>query len=454
MVLVLAVLGAACGLGSTAPDRARPTPDGSIVWTDCGAGLRCSTLEVPIDHGDPTGPTIDLALAVRPAARAAERLGVLLTNPGGPGASGIGALRSGVPLPAAVLDRFDVVTWDPRGGGRSSAVRCGPTLGSFLALDPAPAADDRPDLDRLARATARACAEATGPLIDHMSTVDHVADMEAIRKAAGAPTVSYVGFSYGTRLGLEYLARHGDRVATMVLDGIVPPDVDGAELLAVQAGELERVVENVLRGDELTYDAVRQDAADRTEAEADDGLDPVRIDRALVLSGYDPALADQFTAALGEAARGDGRPLDELGRRYERLVDLPAYLATSCADAGAPTGEDGWDLLERRALRVGPLVGAVVANELRPCAFWPTGATGPDRAPPTETGADVVLLTNTVDPATPRRWARSVADDLPSATLVEIDGQGHIALDGSRCARELAGRALTRESRPHEPECR
>jgi pimeloyl-ACP methyl ester carboxylesterase len=455
VALALSLVAGACGTEVDAGARATTTPVGSIAWVDCEDGLACATVSVPIDRESPGGPSLELAVAVR-AARAEDRIGVLLTNPGGPGASGVAALRSGLPLPDEVLDRFDVVSWDPRGVGQSTSIDCGPALPSLLSLDPRAEAEDRSDVDHLAPVVARSCEAGSGRLVDHLTTPDHVRDMDAIRVATGEATISYLGFSYGTRFGLEYLGRHPDRVASMVLDSIVRPDLELAELLSTQAVELEGVVDDLLGGDDSAFLEVRRDAADSALAGAAGRLDPVRVDRALVLAGYDALLAEQFLDGLADAADGDGRALDEQGRRYEQLVHFPAYLAISCADGRGPLDEAGWDGLERQVQPLAPLVGAVVVNELRPCAFWGASAVGPNLRTPVDSeaaAADVLLLNNIEDPATPVEWARSVAADLPSASLVEIDEPGHIALDGSACAREIAGRVLTGQAVPDDPEC-
>jgi len=445
---------AACATGAGDRARATPTPDGSIAWTGCGDDLACATLPVPVDHSDPEGPMLDLALAVRPAASHEGRIGVLLTNPGGPGASGIDALRSELPLPAEVLDRFDVISWDPRGVGRSTALDCGPELDSLLSLDPRADADDRAEVDRLAPVVAQGCQAGSGALVDHLTTADQVGDMEAIRVSTGEDAIGYVGLSYGTRLGLGYLSRHGPHVSTMVLDSVVRPDLSLAELLAAQARDLETIARELLGDDESTFTTVRRDAAAGRVGGVDGPLDPVRVDRALVLAGYEPAKHADFLDALADAASDDGRALDAQGRRYERLVDFPAYLAMSCADGGGPVDEEGWDDLERRVVADAPLVGPVVVNELRPCAFWPADGPEPTVAVPASTDAAVLLLNNTGDPATPIEWARSVADVLPSAMLVEIVEGGHITLDGSGCSRQLAGRVLTDGALPDHSACR
>ena len=466
VVLAITVLAAACGTGSDRARAADPTPGGTIAWTECQDELRCGTLTVPVDHDAPQRQKVTLALAVRPADPDADRVGVLLTNPGGPGASGIETLRSGLPLATEVLDRFDVVSWDPRGSGQSTPIDCGSAYDEVLGLDPHPDSDDRGRLDRLAPRVVEECRERSGAVVDHMAATDHVGDMEAIRRATGEATINYLGFSYGTRIGLDYLRRHPQHVRTMVLDSVVPPDLTLAELLITQARELEDRTAELLDGQESILTAVRGEAESAELPGLNGALDPVRVDRALVLAGYDPALAEQFSAALDRAKDGDGEPLDALGLRYERLVDLPAYLATSCGDGRAPADEAGWDDLEARILDVAPVVGPVVANELRPCAYWPEAAprsesqdgpggpaagTGFESSP--ERSPTVLLVSNTEDPATPVDWARSVATVVPGATLTEVGEVGHIALDGSGCARDRTARVLTTGTAPADSDC-
>ena len=221
----------------------RPTPVlEPLQWSACGTGIECAELRVPLDHADPTGTTIGLALARRPARDPDQRIGALLVNPGGPGASGVNLAISLNSLDGAILDRFDIVGWDPRGVRRSEALGCNDDLLDFYRLDPSPDSPDEADeLNRAAAAAASACELAAGDRLAHLTTDDTVADLDLIRRALGEDQISYLGYSYGTLIGLRYAEAHGSRVRAMVLDGVFDPTQPLTEWLTDQALAAEDV---------------------------------------------------------------------------------------------------------------------------------------------------------------------------------------------------------------------
>ena len=156
---------------------------------------------MPLDWSHPSGAHIQLALARRPAG--GNRLGVLLVNPGGPGGSGIDFLRdSGDAVGESVRDRFDIVSWDPRGVGQSAPAECTSDLDSFYAVNrnSTSAENERANVD-VSKQFVGDCRRASGRLLPYLSTRASVRDMDAIRAAMGVPTIDYLGFSYGTYLG-------------------------------------------------------------------------------------------------------------------------------------------------------------------------------------------------------------------------------------------------------------
>ncbi|CAM5496894.1 alpha/beta fold hydrolase [Streptomyces coeruleorubidus] len=164
---------------------------------------------------------------VRASGTPAERRGILLVNPGGPGGSGLlyaGTKRA--ELPESVRRAYDVVGFDPRGVGRTTPVTCGPMGGLFDSpgSDPVPAGAgaERTYLASL-RALADDCATHAGRLLPYLSTRQTAYDMEAIRAALGEPRTSFLGVSYGSYLGAAYTARFPHRVGRMVLDSVVGP---------------------------------------------------------------------------------------------------------------------------------------------------------------------------------------------------------------------------------------
>jgi len=195
VAVAAAVVAATTGCG---PDTATDPPastatNASLDWQGCGDGMWCTTLAVAVDGDDPTSPTMDLAVAMRPATTG-DRIGVLAVNPGGPGATAVDWLGRARSLDG--LNRnFDLVTWDPRGVGRSTALGCGTDVG----VDDAVANPE---------AVAEACAASSPGLATNLGSDETVRDLEAIRTALGEDTISFLGFSYGTYIGLSYARAH------------------------------------------------------------------------------------------------------------------------------------------------------------------------------------------------------------------------------------------------------
>ena len=250
----------------------------------------------------------------------AGRIGTLLVNPGGPGASGVDAaadIRSR--LPASLRSAFDVVGWDPRGTGRSSPVRCGRDLDYLFVPDTAPDTPaERTDLERAADRFARECARRSGALLAHVSTFDTVRDMEAIRAALGEPRISYLGYSYGTLLGALYAQTYPRHVRAMVLDGAVDPSVPPDQSLIEQAQGFDEGLARFLRWCDTN--------------------------RTCAFSGVD----EGGTAARYERVRADvdAHPRNVGGRRFgPTQLDL-------AVGAALYSGRDAYLLLDRKSTRL------------------------------------------------------------------------------------------------------
>ncbi|MEU8327549.1 hypothetical protein [Micromonospora sp. NPDC048839] len=178
--------------------------NGRIDWRACAdqaddPGTRCGTLRLPVDWARPGGETFELALARRPAADPAARIGVLVFNPGGPGLSGVDvALTAASQLGPDVLRRFDIVGFDPRGTVRSAPVRCSSAL---LAQHPSLTPTTAAEFERLRtynRQLREDCRAQSGPLFDHLDSVSVARDTDAIRAALGERQLSFYEWSYGT----------------------------------------------------------------------------------------------------------------------------------------------------------------------------------------------------------------------------------------------------------------
>src|ERR1700730_5182985 len=242
-VVAICAAALAAGCSTTGTKRLRVERTGAITWTPCRNGaVQCATLDVPLDAAHPDGERISLALARRPAT--GKRVGVLLTNPGGPGASGIQFLEDAASVfRPEILRRFDIVSWDPRGVGASAPIRCLDNLDAFYAVDRIP--ENAAAVARnvaVAREFAESCKQRTGRELRDVATSASVADMDAIRAAIGEARISYMGFSYGTFLGARYADAYPQHVRTMVLDGVVDPSASYSDATIAQAKGFEDVL--------------------------------------------------------------------------------------------------------------------------------------------------------------------------------------------------------------------
>src|SRR5437879_1477841 len=202
---------------------------GSLHWTTCPPiqGLpdqQCATLRVPLDYGRPHGRQIAVGVSRLAASVPALRRGVLLLNPGGPGGPGIDLPRIlSLLLPQSVLDRYDLIGFDPRFVNTSTPITCGLTPQDLSSLPPWPLPGGVQENAVLARDMADRCASSAGDLLPFATTANTARDMDEIRKALGEQAISYLGYSYGTYLGAVYATLFPDRTDRVVLDSNVDP---------------------------------------------------------------------------------------------------------------------------------------------------------------------------------------------------------------------------------------
>src|SRR5689334_6126237 len=176
-----------------------PTPAAEIAWHACATPelptRECGTLAVPLDYDTPDGPAISIAVARVAATDPSNRIGSLITNPGGPGGSGVDGLPlMYAALPASLAARFDVVGFDPRGVGQSTPVRCFATVAErtafFAAIPSVPVGPDEVAArERAAADLARRCGERNAPILPHLSTANVARDMDRLRQAVGDETL-------------------------------------------------------------------------------------------------------------------------------------------------------------------------------------------------------------------------------------------------------------------------
>ncbi|WP_165985156.1 alpha/beta hydrolase [Streptomyces sp. YIM 98790] len=469
------------GSATAAPavsESLRPYYEQELNWRPCDEpGFQCATLNVPLDYGD-IDPAEDLQLSLsrRRAGSPADRIGSLLLNPGGPGASGIGFLQGFAAhgLPADIRSGYDLVGFDPRGTGRSEPVACmdGAAMDAFTATDRTP--DDDAEIDALLdafTAFAESCRDRSGRLLEHISTENAARDLDILRAVLNDDTLHYYGASYGTLLGATYADLFPHRVGRLVLDAAVDPSLSAYETDLQQAAGFETALASFLASCPtlasgpcpLTTPDSLSALLTRLDADPLPTNDPGRpLTESLALTGvamalYSPSSWPQLRTALAAAIDdGDGAPLLALSDAYhDRGPDgsygtlMYAFPAISCLDhPPALTGPDAVVSALPDFTAASPTFGADFAWSTLLCASWPVPSPhepGPVTAPGTP---PILVLGTTRDPATPHAWAESLASQLGTGVLLTHDGDGHGAYPGTTCVNDAVNAYLLTGTTP------
>ncbi|MFJ4468468.1 alpha/beta hydrolase [Streptomyces sp. NPDC089424] len=414
--------------------------------------VECGSVTVPLDRDRPRGPRIEIAVSrVRASGTPAQRRGILLVNPGGPGGSGLPyAVTKRAKLPESVRRSYDVVGFDPRGVGLSAPADCGPMGGLFDSpgADPVPVgrAAERAYLASLRR-TADDCAAGSAGVTAHLSTEQTAHDMDAIRAALGERSASFLGVSYGSRLGAAYAALFPRRVDRMVLDSVVGPsswyDFDVLQSRALLRQRDTFFAWTAAHADRFglgdhaaavreAYLRVRRELALRpVEGIGAAGFDRA-VYRALGRTERWSGLADALRAHLRDGTVTGLRPASPFDGAASRNYEA-ANRIVKCADGPAPTPARVLTDI-RRTRRVDPQP-VLTGMEASTCAYWqhrpsrrtPLGGAG---VPP------VLLVASAHDPVTPVAGARELRRLLPGSRLVTLENDhshGVFASRGDAC---------------------
>lgn len=452
---------------SPAPDTAGVAADllpfygQTLSWESCGSGFDCTTVRAPLDWAQPDGGEIALSV-IRHRASGGEPIGSLLTNPGGPGASGVGLIRESLSYAVgpALQERFDVIGFDPRGVGESTAVRCldAPEMDAYLFdLVDAPRGSAEWEAELIARneAFAEACEAHSDGILPHITTENAARDMDLLRAVLGDRELHYLGYSYGTFLGATYAKLYPERVGSLVLDGAIDPSIPGLEVGTTQAigfeSALRAYMADCLGGQDCPFRGTVDDAmadlgtllasVDRSPLQAADGrmLGADALMTAIIAALYSQESWGYLTIALGDVLQGQADVAFILADFYfnrENGVYLDnsteAFRAYNCLDYPASSDEDV-AAAEARIAAAAPTVAPYWSGP-DACEVWPAPPSGVRETIAAEGAAPIVVIGTTNDPATPYEWSVALADQLSSGVLVTRVGEGHTGYNkGDAC---------------------
>ena len=465
-------------------DGSPAVPEGAVMWTDCEVdGLECGVVTVPLDYRDPAAGVLDLAIAVHRAPDPDRRIGYLVVNPGGPGGSGVDMVAwaldgPGAAFTAPVLERFDILGFDPRGVGRSEpSFVCGESGAQRALLSQVELPFDTADEFAAGEAAALLCAESMGAAAGLLHSEYVARDIDEIRKALGAEQVSYFGASYGATLGVWYATLFPASVRAMVVDGADNPVDDTSTVEARVANVIDEIRQfEVLLGEAL-------DACDRPEcpiyndgdprgyfkenvgaldavAEATGGnplagalsiITPLYsqeswpylwIGYALLVEDGDPSLlAELARFQLGDSSGGttfvehvnclDSWMLDPQLDRHVRLSDERA--------------------MEEAVHRELPLLAHLELAAPGTCPFYDLLDRSSFGGTLDGSNVPIVVIGNPRDPATPFSESRELVEEtLSNGYLVRAEHHAHVVYPSNECANEIIHRALIHLVLPEE----
>lgn len=436
----------------------------SIEWRELSRGIDAGWLTVPLDYADPSGPTIDLyVVRHRATGDAADYLGPLLTNPGGPGSPGVEwAQYASFIFPQELVQRFDIVAWDPRGTGESElAIDCIEDYDEWMS-----GFDITPETEEERQAVidsgvwfVEQCIEHNSEIIPFIGTNNSARDIDTLRRSLDVEQISWFGFSYGSELGATWATLFPSTVRAAILDGATDPESDPDDSWRQQAAGFENTLTIFL--DECSADSGCAFHSDGDAAAAFDLLFakidakplPTRDGRPhlnLNLASYGVTMAmysdrswPELEQALVAAQQGDGAPLLDLadgyfGRNrdgsYSNLLE--AFVSITCMDSDVRQTQEEADALALEiATEIAPRFAPGTVGDTS-CNSYPE-VTDP-RIPITGIGAGPILVCGaTGDASTPLESSRAMAASLEEGVLVISDANQHTCFGSNTCIDDL-----------------
>lgn len=438
-----------------------------------GVDWQCATLDVPLDYAKPEGETIPLALIRSKARDRNKRIGSLVFNFGGPGGSGITTLPGAATEYAALRARYDLVSFDPRGVGRSAPVRCEDDrqLDEYYAQDSTPATpvQEKDFVDNIKKYR-QACEQKSGNILPHVGTENAARDLDRIRQALGDEKLHYFGISYGTELGGVYAHLFPKNVGRAVFDAVVDPTKNSEEGALGQAKGFQLALGNFAQDCVNRGDSCRLQGSTAKEIETNviklqkelaakpiAGIGNRQLTDTAATNGIAQALYSKelwplLEQGLDEADGGQGALLlalsDALNGRdqqgnYSNIG--AANTAINCADS-----KERYTLEQTKAKlpdfrAASPVFGDFLGWAMMSCTDWPVAGAWntPDVSAPGS--APILVIGNTGDPATPYEGARKMAERLGRGVGVELTykGEGHGAYNsGDKCVQQAVNAYL------------
>lgn len=442
---------------SAIPESWKPYYTQQVQWEPCEEDFECATVKAPLDWENPQSAEISLAM-IRSSATGQNPLGSLFVNPGGPGAPGIDFVKSS--LDYAVTDEiaknYDVIGFDPRGVGQSSAVTCftdDSLLDEFLFEPLTSARGTQEWFEERQQAIdtfVGACQENSGDLLAHVDTESAAHDLDMLRSVVGDRYLNYVGYSYGSLLGAIYADAFPGNVGRMLLDGALNPASENFDVSLNQAigfeNALKAYLEDCLNSSECPFTGTVDSSMKRIASLLEE-LDakPIASSDSRVLGAdamvtaivaplYDREAWSVLTQIFDEVFAGNPdtawSAVDWYYNRVQGVYEdnsTEAFTAINCLDYPVNSDRAQWAADAEKLAEVAPVIGPYLAWGDQLCLSWPAAAKRQPHEVSAEGSAPILVIGTTGDPATPYLWAQDLAAQLSNGHLLTFEAEGHAA---------------------------
>ena len=448
--------------------RASATPTLQLTWSTCDKTFECSQLQVPATYAHPSQGTLNISV-IELRATKPNPIGDIVLNPGGPGASGISFLTGSVQsFPLSLRQNFNLVSFDPRGVGASDPVNCTNAAGmrALVALNPSPTTNAQ--INQViggVKSFIKGCQQETPSFIlDNVSTLNTVRDLDRLRIALGEPKLNYFGFSYGTYIGELYVKLFPQNFRTMVLDGVVDPALATSTSNLQQAVGFQRDLQDFYswcptnatcktefpKGVKVALTGLLSSFQSGASVKAHlatlyGGTVTVNygvLTTAVAASLYSNQQWPDLAKAIATAYQGNGNLLAAVAYSYAGLQQNGTYtnmtaanIATGCEDNRAPTTIAQYKALAIKMAAAAPVFGASEAWGTITCTYWPVKPISSPAPIANHARSSILVVGSTGDPATPYSGAVHVAKELGNAVLLTRTGSGHTGYLFSSCVR-------------------
>ena len=467
------------------------------------ATFSCAVISVPLDYANPKGETISIAMKKR-ATTDGHSQGTLFINPGGPGDSGVSfAERAGNAFTPDLLSAYDIIGFDPRGVGSSTAITCTsdddsadstaePSASGEASASPsasgtpsaaasAGTASSGDSFEEWSEATRQSfqdladqCAAGTKPaaLLDHVDTVSAARDLDILRALAGQEKLNYLGFSYGTYLASVYAETFPGNTGRMVLDGAIDPSLSLAEQGLGQAKGFEQALRTYV---DYCQNSTGCPLSGGTDAGVQQIRDLITSANSTPLATGDPnrtVTGADIVTALSEYLYTTEQNWEPLNKALDQAInhhDGSAFAASEEQDSSSKDDGGGtfqavtcldypvegdtttWAAQYEQAKREAPIFGDSAVGMDLVCSVWGHNGTRKPTQIHARGAAPILVVGTTGDPATPYAWSKSLAEQLDSGQLLTWEGNGHTAYGGDApCVNDAIDAYLLSDTMPKE----